>query len=178
MSPDRRKIVRLEDSKENWKQKALERAVEIRRLKERLSDVEDSRDSWKAKASDARKELEVKVAQEKEREAGLLSKAGGFFFGLFLLPFAFVALCLFGLWLGLRWLCLRLAFFVIRKHTEHLILSLLDDGPARSVSTSSRRRRSSTEAGPPLLTSASTSEKSASSASSEPSSPELTRGVH
>jgi hypothetical protein len=69
MSPERRKVVRLEDSKENWKQKALERAGEIRRLKERLSDVEDSRDSWKAKASDARKELEEKTTQEKEREA-------------------------------------------------------------------------------------------------------------
>ena len=178
MSPDRRKVVRLEDSKENWKQKALERAAEIRRLKERLSDVEDSRDNWKAKAADARKELDEKTAREKDSEASSLSKVGGFFFGLFLLPFAFVALCLFGLWLGLRWLCLRLAFFVVRKHTEHLILSLLDDGPARSVSTSSRRRRKSTEVGPPLLTSASTSEKNASSASSEPSSPESTRGVH
>lgn len=79
MSPDRRKVVRLEDSKENWKKKALERAAEIRRLKERLSDVEDSRDSWKAKASDVRKELEEKTMQEKEREAGLLSKAGVFF---------------------------------------------------------------------------------------------------
>jgi chromosome segregation ATPase len=58
MTPERRKVVRLEDSKENWKQKALERAAEIRRLKERGSDLEDSREKWKSKASEAQRSLE------------------------------------------------------------------------------------------------------------------------
>jgi hypothetical protein len=79
MSPDRRKVVRLEDSKENWKQKALDRAAEIRRLKERVSDLEESREAWKCKAADARKALDERVVEEKQAEAGFLRKAGSFF---------------------------------------------------------------------------------------------------
>jgi hypothetical protein len=128
MSPDRRKVIRLEDSKENWKQKALERAAENRRLKERISDLEESRDAWKSKAAEARKVLNEKLAEEKQTEAGVVRKAGAFFLGLLLLPFVFVALCLFGLWLALRWCLLRLAFFAVERHIVRHILPRYQDG--------------------------------------------------
>jgi hypothetical protein len=178
MSPDRRKVIRLEDSKENWKQKALDRAAENRRLKERISDLEESRDAWKSKAAEARKTLDEKLAEEKQAEAGILRKAGSFFLGLLLLPFVCVALCLFGLWLALRWCFLRLAFFVVERHIVHHILPRYQDGLSRLASTSSRRRKRSTAAGQRSLTLASMSEPSASSASFEPSNLESTRGDH
>jgi hypothetical protein len=178
MSPDRRKVVRLEDSKENWKQKALDRAAEIRRLKERVSDLEESREAWKCKAADARKALDERVVEEKQAEEGFLRKAGSFFLGLLLLPFVFVALCLFGLWLALRWCLLRLAFFVVERHIVRHILPQFQGGLSRSASTSYRRRRKSTVAGQPLLTSASTSEANESSASFEPSRHASTKDDH
>ena len=103
-SPERRRVVRMEDSREAWKDKAMERAVEIRRLKMSLSDIEDSREKWRLKAKEAEKKAE-KIEQEKEQIIAEFKPSFKFFFVTCFSVFACIVLFPFVLVVGFLMFC-------------------------------------------------------------------------
>lgn len=48
---------RKKSSEENWKQKAIERNEEIKKLKKRVDELTKSRNKWKDKAAKIKEEL-------------------------------------------------------------------------------------------------------------------------
>lgn len=166
MLPERRKVARLEDSRQSWKHKAIERAIEIRALKMRINELEKSRASWKSKCAEA--QLHIKKLQAgNERVVNELTPSFKFFFvSLFSLcasiaRFPFVlALVLLRFFAGL---CLVLLIFCIVR----LIKQPLHVGRSRSVFSNCKQRRNRTLAGLLSQTSPFPSDKSASCVSLE-----------
>ena len=91
MSPERRKLSRLEDSRESWKRKATERSLEVRSLKMRLNELEQSRGNWKIKCAEA--QLQIEELQKENTRIFQESKPSfKFFFAFFCSLCAFIVL--------------------------------------------------------------------------------------
>jgi peptidoglycan hydrolase CwlO-like protein len=59
-------------SRDNWKQKCMKLKADVKRFKNRASDLQKSRDHWKAKASDHQQEIEALQAEVEQLKAQLV----------------------------------------------------------------------------------------------------------
>ncbi|MGK7925110.1 MAG: hypothetical protein AB4290_07665 [Spirulina sp.] len=55
----------LKSSRDNWKEKALEKQKKLRAIEQKVRDVEKSREKWKNRAKEAEKEIK-KLKKERE----------------------------------------------------------------------------------------------------------------
>jgi hypothetical protein len=65
-STEKRLAQWFEESRDNWKEKALRKQKKLRKLEVKIRDLENSREEWKKRAKKAEKELEKREEDFKE----------------------------------------------------------------------------------------------------------------